>query len=125
MRIFGSLSVAAIGLSTLAACAPTEQEPMLGRNDSLVEPLKKGVGHFSEWSRQTKKEFLIDWQAGRMNEWTLVQGNEAGDLDSMTAALAWAYHLEHSAEELGGSRKAIALLQTPTDALDLRPENKL
>ncbi|KAI7530656.1 hypothetical protein KC317_g20007, partial [Hortaea werneckii] len=85
MRIFGSLSVAAIGLSALVASAPTEQEPMLGLNDSLVEPFKKGVGHFSEWSRQTKKEFLIDWQAGRMNEWTLVQGNEAGDLDSMTA----------------------------------------
>ncbi|KAI7471676.1 hypothetical protein KC351_g12025 [Hortaea werneckii] len=125
MRIFGSLSVATIGLSALAASAPTEQEPMLGRNDSLIEPFKKGVGHFSEWSRETKKEFLIDWQAGRMNEWTLVQGNEAGDLDSMTAALAWAYHLEHSAMELGRSRKAIALLQTPTDALDLRPENKL
>lgn len=86
---------------------------------------KPGVGHFSEWSRATKKEFLIDWQAGRESEWTFVQGNEAGDLDSMTAALTWAYHLGHSTQNTSNPIKAIALLQTPTDALDLRPENKV
>ncbi|KAF2278676.1 DHH phosphoesterase [Westerdykella ornata] len=86
---------------------------------------KQGAGHFSEWSRATKKEFLIDWQAGRASEWILVQGNEGGDLDSMTSALTWAYHLEHSTENSSQPVKAIALLQTPTDALDLRPENKL
>jgi exopolyphosphatase len=86
---------------------------------------KPGVGHFSEWSRATKKEFLIDWQAGKESEWTLVQGNEAGDLDSMTAALTWAYHLEHSTQNTSNPIKAIALLQTQTDALDLRPENKV
>lgn len=84
-----------------------------------------GVGHFSEWSRQTKKEFLIDWQAGKESEWTFVQGNEGGDLDSMTAALTWAYHLEHSTMNTSSPVKAIALLQTPSHALDLRPENKL
>lgn len=84
-----------------------------------------GVGHFSEWSRQTKKEFLIDWQSGRMADWTLVQGNEGGDLDSMAAALTWAYHLEHSTQNTSKPTRAIALLQTPVDALDLRPENKV
>lgn len=54
---------------------------------------EKGVGHFSEWSRETKKNFLIDWQAGKESEWTIVQGNEAGDLDSMTAALTWSYEI--------------------------------
>lgn len=86
---------------------------------------KKGVGHFSEWSRDTKRSFLIDWQAGKESEWTIVQGNEAGDLDSMTAALTWAYHLGHSTADTPNPIKAIALLQTPTHALDLRPENKL
>ncbi|KAF1994162.1 DHH phosphoesterase [Amniculicola lignicola CBS 123094] len=86
---------------------------------------EEGVGHFSEWSRAAKKEFLIDWQASRESEWILVQGNEAGDLDSMTAALTWAYHLEHSTANTSNPIKAIALLQTPTDCLDLRPENKL
>ncbi|KAJ4287955.1 hypothetical protein N0V90_011970 [Kalmusia sp. IMI 367209] len=84
-----------------------------------------GVGHFSEWSRNTKKQFLVDWQAGRQSEWVFVMGNEAGDLDSMTSALTWAYHLEHSTQNTSHPAKAIALLQTQTDALDLRPENKL
>jgi len=84
-----------------------------------------GVGHFSEWSRATKKQFLIDWQAGNASEWTIVQGNEGGDLDSMTAALTWAYHLGHATANSSHPTKAIALLQTPSHALDLRPENQL
>lgn len=92
---------------------------------SAHRPKETGVGHFSEWSRETKRQFLIDWQAGRSSEWIIVQGNEGGDLDSMAAALTWAYHLQHSTENSTNPVKAIALLQTPTDALDLRPENKL
>jgi exopolyphosphatase len=92
---------------------------------SAQRPRETGVGHFSEWSRETKRQFFIDWQAGRASEWTIVQGNEGGDLDSMTAALTWAYHLQHSTQNSSNPIKAIALLQTPTDALDLRPENKL
>ena len=93
---------------------------------SMKNPVKThGVGHFSEWSRATKKQFLIDWQAGKEAEWTIVQGNEGGDLDSMTAALTWAYHLGHSTANTSHPIKAIALLQTPSHALDLRPENTL
>jgi len=84
-----------------------------------------GVGHFSEWSRDTKKEFFVDWQASKESNWVFVMGNEAGDLDSMASALAWAYHLEHSTMNTSTPLKAIALLQTEMDALDLRPENKL
>ncbi|GAC97329.1 endoplasmic reticulum mannosyl-oligosaccharide 1,2-alpha-mannosidase [Pseudozyma hubeiensis SY62] len=86
---------------------------------------EEGVGHFSEWSKATKLAFLSDWVHGKAHEWTLVQGNEGGDLDSMTAALAWAYHLSHSTLHHPQPRKAIALLQTPLDALELRPENKV
>ncbi|KAH7018582.1 uncharacterized protein B0I36DRAFT_336245 [Microdochium trichocladiopsis] len=92
---------------------------------SSASPIETGVGHFSEWSRETKRQFLIDWQAGRSSEWIIVQGNEGGDLDSMTAALTWAYHLQHATQNSSEPLKAIALLQTPTDALDLRPENKV
>ncbi|KAH6654794.1 hypothetical protein BKA67DRAFT_517482 [Truncatella angustata] len=92
---------------------------------SAQGPRETGVGHFSEWSRENKRRFLIDWQAGRSSEWIIVQGNEGGDLDSMAAALTWAYHLQHSTENATHPVKAIALLQTPTDALDLRPENKV
>ncbi|KAF1359497.1 DHH phosphoesterase [Lizonia empirigonia] len=88
-------------------------------------PKHIGVGHFSEWSRATKKAFLMDWQAGKSSEWTIVMGNEGGDLDSMAAAITWAYHLGHSTANDTHPVKAIALLQTPSHALDLRPENKL
>lgn len=99
-------------------------------SNGQVRPLdywtrEEGVGHFSEWSKATKLAFLSDWVRGKGDEWTLVQGNEGGDLDSMTAALAWAYHLSHSTLHHPQPRKAIALLQTPLDALDLRPENKV
>ncbi|KAF2709515.1 DHH phosphoesterase [Pleomassaria siparia CBS 279.74] len=114
--------------STLLAAAPVVAGSRHNNHQVPVRihgTIEKGIGHFSEWSRATKREFLIDWQAGKESEWTLVQGNEGGDLDSMTAALTWAYHLEHSTQNTSDPIKAIALLQTPTDALDLRPENQL
>lgn len=117
MRLKTSL-LAPMMLAPTIAIAAQQPQAVLGRPD-------KGVGHFSEWSRQTKKEFLIDWQAGLESNWIIVQGNEAGDLDSMTAALSWAYHLGHATANTSDPLKAIALLQTPTHALDLRPENKL
>lgn len=63
------------------------QQAILG--EEPLTTLEEGVGHFSEWSRNTKKEFLIDWQADRESEWIFVLGNEGGDLDSLTSALAW------------------------------------
>jgi exopolyphosphatase len=131
MKLLYTLPLAPLFQTLLAAAMPPSiqgqpqvmLEPHAG-ND-VIRPPKEGVGHFSEWSRATKKEFLIDWQAGRESEWILVQGNEGGDLDSLTSALTWAYHLEHSTENTSQPVKAIALLQTQWDALDLRPENKL
>jgi exopolyphosphatase len=90
---------------------------------SVMQNSGVGVGHFSEWSRDTKKEFFVDWQQSKESEWIFVMGNEAGDLDSMASAMAWAYHLEHSTMNTSTPLKAIALLQTEMDALDLRPEN--
>ncbi|CRK34298.1 hypothetical protein BN1723_003999 [Verticillium longisporum] len=122
---------ASLGACLLAEAKPLEdlpQQHVMAEPDSTQTaqgPRETGVGHFSEWSRETKRRFLIDWQAGRSSEWTIVQGNEGGDLDSMTAALTWAYHLQHSTFNTSNPIKAIALLQTPTDALDLRPENKM
>jgi exopolyphosphatase len=124
MRILNALTIAAATSAAGGAASdwlqsgPPEQRVM-ARPPSTQEP---GVGHLSEWSRETKRRFLVDWQAARMSEWIIVQGNEGGDLDSMIAALTWAYHLQHSSQN---AVKAIALLQTPTDALDLRPENKV
>ncbi|KAF2214420.1 hypothetical protein CERZMDRAFT_95690 [Cercospora zeae-maydis SCOH1-5] len=123
-RAAGALFAGLFASAALAA-PPPAQAILKPTPVAPYNSIKTGVGHFSEWSRATKKEFLIDWQAGKSSEWIFVQGNEGGDLDSMTAALAWAYHLEHSTQNTSHPQKAIALLQTPTDALDLRPENKL
>jgi exopolyphosphatase len=126
MKAIRALVPAFLAASRVVAM-PQRSAPQQAILDASTKHLAKslGVGHFSEWSRATKKEFLIDWQAGRESEWTIVQGNEGGDLDSMTAALTWAYHLEHSTENTSHPIKAIALLQTPSHALDLRPENRL
>jgi exopolyphosphatase len=120
--LFGGLLVSG------ALAVPSQPQGQAVLQPSAVAPahaIETGVGHFSEWSRATKKNFLIDWQEGRASQWIIVQGNEGGDLDSMTAAMTWAYHLEHSTQNTSHPIKAIALLQTPADALDLRPENKL
>lgn len=76
----------------------------------------------SHWARNTRSQFFSDITQNRASEWVIVMGNEAGDTDSMAAAIAWAYHLSHMIRH---PQKAIALLQTAEDALDLRPENQL
>jgi len=121
-------AIAASSLAAVAIAAPQDRDAQIAFKPSHTQPanaIETGVGHFSEWSRDMKKDFLIDWQEGRVSEWIIVQGNEGGDLDSMAAALSWAYHIVHSTMNTSHPQKAIALLQTPTDALDLRPENKI
>ena len=123
MRLTSTLFVGLLTATEAISAAvmpAVEQIPL-----EVPETLEDGVGHFSEWSRETKREFLVDWQASKESEWIIVLGNEGGDLDSITAALSWAYHLEHATANTSEPLKAIALLQTPTDQLDLRPENKL
>ncbi|KAK5108216.1 hypothetical protein LTR62_008672 [Meristemomyces frigidus] len=105
------------------ALTPQDDQTILG--SSRWQRPDTGVGHFSEWSRHMKKHFWEDWQNGKSSDWVMVMGNEGGDLDSMTSALTWAYHLTHATQNTSSPLKAIALLQTPSDQLDLRPENKL
>lgn len=132
IQLIGTTAAAAAVLAAAAPAAVDNNSPpqrvlLATKPDdaSFSAGSHTGVGHFSEWSRETKRQFLIDWQRGRSWEWTIVMGNEGGDLDSMAAALTWAYHLGHSTANTTDRIKAIALLQTPADALDLRPENKL
>nr|OQO28420.1 hypothetical protein B0A51_03094 [Rachicladosporium sp. CCFEE 5018] len=122
-----SILVTLTAMASASHAAPSDNMQKVVR-PSAIRPagaIETGVGHFSEWSRGNKKEYLIDWQKGLSSRWIHVQGNEAGDLDSMAAALTWAYHLEHSTANTSHPMQAIALLQTSTDALDLRPENTL
>jgi exopolyphosphatase len=122
-----SFALPAFLVGSQVAALPQLRGQLRAQSQEVLKtpPKHIGVGHFSEWSRATKRAFLMDWQAGKASEWTIVMGNEGGDLDSMAAAITWAYHLDHSTENDTHPVKAIALLQTPSHALDLRPENKL
>ncbi|TIB30292.1 hypothetical protein E3P84_03421 [Wallemia ichthyophaga] len=103
--------------------------PSLGEsNTSFVNSLKlnnvtdmKRHGRLSKWSATNKARFLKDLDAGKAGDWIVALGNQAADTDSLASSIAMAYHLEHTQE----GTNAIALLQTPRDSLDLRPENKL
>ncbi|CAE6488865.1 unnamed protein product [Rhizoctonia solani] len=67
-----------------------------------------------------KKAFLDDLISNQGEGWTIVMGNEAGDLDSCASALAHSYLstiLDH--------KRIIALIQTPRADLSLRAENLL
>ncbi|CEH14432.1 Exopolyphosphatases and related proteins [Ceraceosorus bombacis] len=132
MRL-ASFALLALSAATAALSLPSQQHQfplVLPSPASTIEESgdeaywasEEGVGHFSQWSKAQKRNFVDDVRDGKANEWILVMGNEGGDLDSMTAALTWSYHLSHQHAD---TNKTIALLQTPRDALDLRPENKL
>jgi len=55
---------------------------------------------------------------GKGKEWTVVMGNEAGDLDSMACAIALAWYTTNIKKQ-----SAIPLIQTPRSDLHLRAEN--
>ncbi|KAI9056368.1 DHH phosphoesterase [Trametes sanguinea] len=72
----------------------------------------------SDYLRESKKAYLAAVQAGKGREWTVVMGNEAGDLDSISSAIAYAWY----ASRVKGTC-AVSLTQTSRADLHLRAEN--
>jgi exopolyphosphatase len=143
------LAILAVASASLAA--PLDQVQLAGDVHVLH-------GTLSSWARSVKRDFLSDIRAcapairtnttsqseacAKASEWSIVMGNEAGDLDSLTSAISWAFYLAHENMDDETSkgkgkkgkkgkhhnpkeRPVVPLLQTEEDAIDLRPENKL
>lgn len=72
----------------------------------------------SQYLRGQKTEFLRDYGDG----WTIVMGNEAGDLDSVASSIGYAWYRSHAeTRNIGG--KAVALMPMPRSDFSLRAEN--
>ncbi|KAJ1301146.1 hypothetical protein OPQ81_003558 [Rhizoctonia solani] len=82
--------------------------------------LLSNMSTLSTFFANNKKAFLDELSSNKGEGWTIVMGNEAGDLDSCASALAHSYFatiLDH--------KRTIALIQTPRADLSLRAENLL
>ncbi|GAA5873481.1 hypothetical protein JCM3774_002428 [Rhodotorula dairenensis] len=125
---FGDSNVQSVLDADYSQFAPTDDGAAFDRVKQVSKGLQgdgddgsTGTGHLSQWSRQNKDEFLEALRNNDADDWIIVMGNEAGDLDSLVSAITLSYLYNH----LETPQKAVALLQTEQDALDLRPENAL
>ncbi|KIO24400.1 hypothetical protein M407DRAFT_244473 [Tulasnella calospora MUT 4182] len=71
-----------------------------------------------EFLKQTKQQFLQDLDAKNADKWTVVMGNEAGDLDTIASSVAYSYLATNLQKT-----PTVALVQTRHTDLYLRKEN--
>ncbi|KAF5348880.1 hypothetical protein D9756_009795 [Leucocoprinus leucothites] len=100
---FRRFSVAFSKMSKNAKSAPTDSTTTL-----------------ADFLQTTKKEYLeaIQETPSRGGEWTVVMGNEAGDLDTMASSIAYAW-IESEVHR----RPTVPLIPIEREDLDLRAEN--
>ncbi|KAI0922555.1 hypothetical protein AcV5_009494 [Taiwanofungus camphoratus] len=72
----------------------------------------------SDFLAQQRKSYLNAVKEGKGREWAVVMGNEAGDLDSVASAIAYAWYATTVQKS-----PTVAITQTPRSDLHLRAEN--
>ena len=78
----------------LAAAALPTVQIALNTVDPIAESSK--APSFPRWAQESEDAFIKALEAGNADDWVVTMGNQAGDMDSMVSALAWAYHLRYS-----------------------------
>ncbi|GAA5910637.1 hypothetical protein JCM8208_007455 [Rhodotorula glutinis] len=79
---------------------------------------------YLEQLAQDKRDFVAAVDSNSTRDWVVAVGNEAGDLDSLASALAYA-HFAAQREPASSSRRFVPLILTARTDLHLRPENIL
>ncbi|KAH8112290.1 DHH phosphoesterase [Phellopilus nigrolimitatus] len=72
----------------------------------------------SEFLLDSKEQYLSAVREGKGQDWTVVMGNEAGDLDSIASSIAYSWFATTVKKS-----PAVALIQTRHEDIALRPEN--
>lgn len=80
---FSSILVASFAPLCASAFLPTYTKSPAYDTDPTYWTAEEGVGHFSEWSKSTKRSFVDDVRDGKAQEWVLVMGNEGGGKSSL------------------------------------------
>lgn len=76
---FGLKALPTLAWSVSALSLPSSTYKELRYDsDPTYWTFEEGVGHFSEWSKSTKRDFIDDVRAGKADEWVVVMGNEGG-----------------------------------------------
>ncbi|WVQ96068.1 hypothetical protein IAU59_003168 [Kwoniella sp. CBS 9459] len=111
---------AGVGLEGIMAEVQNHAEKLNGVNGNGNGNGEAQEGRLAGFLRSQKEAFLGDLRDGRGKGWTVVMGNEAGDLDSLASSVAFA-QLSSSLLAL----RSIPLVLTPQKHMSLRPENLL
>lgn len=76
----GGALLAALPLLCSSTFLPTYVDTSEGSKvtEFSYDTFEEGVGHFSEWSKSTKRDFIDDVRAGKAQDWVIVMGNEGG-----------------------------------------------